>query len=416
MSDMLNPKIIGQSKFCAAPFTSVYIGQFNEIRVCCASPTAIGNLSENKTLSEIINSNTAQDIRKHLSQNKFHSACGHCAGIEANIGKIANERYDNNKLGLPTVNDAVTNTDVNGYIHSQKPVWLDILYSNKCNFACMGCSADLSSTIATKYADAYNLIHGKPEDTPVIAEWQNDNDKIIDYILSHKDTIQLIHINGGEPFMQEPVHELLDVLLKKGLNKSIHIWSHTNGSISKYKSVDVIAQYLVNWGAKATITMSHDLHGEQGEYIRYGLKQKKWKNTYDRLQEANVDLNIQTCYNLFNALHMQELYDFYRYEINFDGHMVLGQWSEPVIYSARMMQLNPDLFSQANNVLDNMKYKKGDFTWLYKMHSIKQFLNYTIPEENIAIYKKRFLESIAKLDKLRETSFAKTFPELQSLI
>ena len=67
MNNFVDPKIIGQNKFCAAPFTSVYIGQYNEIRVCCASPTAIGNLDENKTLEEIINSNIAQDIRKNLN-------------------------------------------------------------------------------------------------------------------------------------------------------------------------------------------------------------------------------------------------------------------------------------------------------------------------------------------------------------
>ena len=416
MNNFVDPKIIGQNKFCAAPFTSVYIGQYNEIRVCCASPTAIGNLDENKTLEEIINSNTAQDIRKNLINNTFHSACKHCAGIESNTGKIANERYDNNRLGLPTINDAVLNTDTNGFIHSQKPVWLDILYSNKCNFACMGCSADLSSTIASKYASAYNILHGKPAYTESVKEWQNDNDKIIDYILQHKDTIQTLHINGGEPFMQEPVHELLDVLLKNGLNKTIRIWSHTNGSISKYKSVDVIEQYLTNWGKKAIITLSHDLHGERGEYIRYGLKQDKWKHTYNRLKSANVEINIQTCYNVFNALHMQELYDFYRYELDFDNHLVLGQWSEPVTFSARILQTNKDLFEKANNILDSMQYKKNDFAWAYKMHSIKKFLNYTIPSDKIEIYKKRFTQSIEKFDHLRGTSFMQTFPELQSLI
>lgn len=416
MSKYMDPKIIGQNKFCAAPFTSVYIGQYNEIRVCCASPTAIGNLSEDKSLEDIINSSIGNDIRQHFAQNKFHSACNHCASIETNTGKIAGERYDNNFLGLPNIKEAVKNTDTNGHIHKQKPVWLDILYSNKCNFACMGCSADLSSTIATKYQPAYNILHGKDEKTPVIKEWQNDNDKIIDYILKHKDSISKIHLNGGEPFMQEPVHELLEVLLKNNLNKTIHIWSHTNGSISKYKNVDVIADYLSNWGAKATITMSHDLHGSKGEYVRYGLKQDKWMNTYSRLKQANVEVNIQTCYNIFNALNMQELYNFYRYDLNCNDHLVLNLWSDPIPFSARMLQVNKELLEKANYVLDNMQYKKGDYSWLYKVYNIKKFLNSSLPEDSLAMYLQRFKSSISKFDSLRATNFAKTFPELKQLL
>lgn len=416
MSNYFDTKIIGKEKFCAAPFTSVYIGQYNEVRVCCASPTAIGNLNDNSSLKDIINSSIAQEIRTDLANNKFHSACNHCASIEKNTGNIAGERHDNNFLGLPNINEAVANTDTNGFIHNQKPVWLDILYSNKCNFACMGCSADLSSTIATKYQSAYNILHDKPEDTPVIQEWQNKNDKIIDYILEHSDSITKIHLNGGEPFMQEPVHELLHVLLEKGLNKQIHIWSHTNGSINKYKNVNVIEDYLSNWGAKATITMSHDLHGNQGEYVRYGLKQDKWIDTFNRLKESNVEVNIQTCFNVFNALHLQELYNFYRYDLNTDDHLVLNQWTDPVPFSARMLQTDSELLQKANAVLDNFQHKKGDYSWKYKFFNIKKFLNTKLEQDKIKNYQSRFQKSIKKFDMLRGTDFKTTFPELQSLL
>lgn len=416
MSDFLPRKIIGQKKFCSAPFTSVYIGQYNDIRVCCASPTPIGKLSSEQSLKDIINSNIAKDIRKSLSNDKFHAACIHCKKIEEDTSRIANERRDNNYLGLANIENAVANTKEDGEIVNQHPVWLDILYSNKCNFACMGCSADLSSTIATKYQAAYNILNGKDENQSVITEWQNSNDKIIDYILQHQEHIKKIHLNGGEPFMQEPVHELLEFLIKHKLNKTIHIWSHTNGSISKYKSIDVIEDYLSNWGAKATITMSHDMHGSKGEYVRYGLKQDKWINTYNRLKEAKVEVNIQTCYNLFNALHLQDLYNFYRYDLNCNDHLILNAWNEPIAFSARMLQIDSNLHKQANDVIDNFMHKGSDYDWRQKLVSAKTLLNNKIDNDAIDLYKEKFKKSIIKFDELRNTSFSRTFPELKHLL
>ena len=152
----------------------------------------------------------------------------------------------------------------------------------------MGCTPELSSTIAEKYMDAYDTVLDRGNRSTVF--WENDHNDIINYMLEHQDTIHKIHLNGGEPLMQVGVHKLLEAMLEHGLHKKIKIWTHTNGSIRKYKGKDIIKDYLSNWGDLCDVQLSHDLHYERGEYVRYGLITKKWEDTLYRLMDCDVNL------------------------------------------------------------------------------------------------------------------------------
>ena len=57
--------------------------------------------------------------------------------------------------------------------------------------------------------------------------------------VKHKNTIKSIHLNGGEPLMQEGFYDLLEQLIKHNAT-NIGIWSHTNGSITTYKKKDIL--------------------------------------------------------------------------------------------------------------------------------------------------------------------------------
>lgn len=399
---------------CAAPFTSLYEGQFGKVTACCAMADELGS-TYTDDLETVVNGEKFKNIRKLFLNNKFPKECISCSKFEEETGQIARLRKDSNRFGESQIKNAIKQTNPDGSMNKQFPVMLDLLWTNKCNFACMGCNGELSSTIALKYNEAFALAHDcNPEDLNSKL-WKNNNDNKIDYILKHQDTIKKIHLNGGEPFMQEDVHELLEVMIKHGLHKKISIWSHTNGSISKYKSKNIIEDYLSKWGVKCQVTISHDGHGEQGEYTRYGLKQKKWLNTLDQLHESNINVNIQTCYSVFNALNLVDMYHWYEENTKVRASdRSINPWHDPLPYTAKFLQIDSNLLEKANQQLDEVKRitKFKNSSW--DLDHLKAFLNTTESQEDLNKAKQQFVKSIDKFDEMRNTDFQKTFPELKS--
>lgn len=399
-------------KLCAAPFVSFYTGLNHQVKSCCAMMDPIG-YSDKDTFENIMNSETAKSIRRKLMNNEFPPECASCADYERDTGEIAGVRKFSNRLVKDT--SFLDKTLPDGTLYTQTPVFLDLLFSNKCNFACMGCDPTLSSTIADKYTDAYDILFDREYPRQ---NWQNKSD-IIDYILKYKDSIRLLHFNGGEPFMQTEVHEILDVLLKNNLQNQIRIWSHTNGSIKKYKGVDVVEDYLKHWGSNCEISLSHDMHNERGEYVRYGLVTKKWEENFQRITDANILINIHTSYNIFNCLHLCDLFEYYKNHLNHKGLFTLSYWQNPMPFSAPFAQVDEKILQEANNQLNEMqmqlggKYGTQNIAW--NTRELRNFLNIQWSDEQLVDLKNRFKKSIAKFDQLRGTNFVETFPELRSL-
>jgi len=396
------------TKLCAAPFVSFYTGSNHKVTHCCAMYDPIGH-SNKDTFENIMNSETAKRIRRTFMSNEFPPECKACADAE----KIKNGPASIRKFSNGLVEDTsfLKHTASDGTLTKQSPVFLDLLFSNKCNFACMGCDPTLSSTIADKYTDAYDIVFDRKYSKQ---NWHNKSD-IIDYILKHKDSIRLLHFNGGEPFMQTETHEILDVLKKHNLQKQIKIWSHTNGSIKKYKGVDVVEDYLQYWGDNCEIALSHDLHNKRGEYVRYGLITKKWEENFNRITDAKIMINIQTSYSIFNCLHLCDLFDYYTKHLNHKGALSLVPWYNPKPFTAPLAQANYKILSKAKDQLNEMQMRLGrgigGIVWYPK--ELRKFL--TMKWDDIDEQKQRFVKSIDKFDQLRGTNFVETFPELRSL-
>ena len=399
-------------KLCAAPFVSFYTGLNHQVKSCCAMMDPIG-YSDKDTFENIMNSETAKNIRRKLMDNKFPPECASCADYERDTGEIAGVRKFSNRLVKDT--SFLKHTASDGTLTKQSPVFLDLMFSNKCNFACMGCGPDLSSTIADKYTDAYDILSNREYPRQ---NWQNKSD-IIDYILKHKDSIRLLHFNGGEPFMQTETHEILDVLKKHNLQKQIKIWSHTNGSIKKYKGVDVVEDYLQYWGDNCEISLSHDAHNEKGEYVRYGMVTKKWEENFQRITDANILIDIHTSYSIFNCLYLCDLFDYYTKHLNHKGSLSLNPWYNPKPFTAPLAQANYKILRKAKDQLNEMRMQLGgnygtqNIAW--NTRELRKFLSIQWSDEQLVDRKNRFKKSIAKFDQLRGTNFVETFPELRSL-
>lgn len=394
--------------FCAAPFTSFHEGENGLVSTCCKTRNPLGYTDKN-TLEEILNSEEAQKIRKEFLEGKKPEQCRACWKLEDGENVASNRKFSN-VMGEYSIDKAVEATDENGYMHKQFPTWVDLLWTNKCNFACLGCKPSLSTTIAKSFSEEYSILHNY-EYTDKI-NWNNKNDHKIDYIVKNSDYIHTIHLNGGEPLMADDLYEFLDVMIKKGLHKKIKLWSHTNGSVKTYKGNDLILDYFSQWGDNCKITISNDGHGDIGSYIRYGYRDNKWLETYNKIVDRKINHNVQTCINIFNILYLKEIHDWYIDNLHSSSWGKLSIWSNDPI-NIRMTNFVPELREQAIQVLDDLDGNNKMTRWDESLSSHKDWLIKSIDtkKENL----QAFYNGVVALDKKRKTNFLETFPKLEPL-
>ena len=380
--------------FCYAPFDKIYFGTDGCIKPCCGTTTVFGNVNDNK-IKETYNSNIAQEFRKSFINGEYPAGCGNCQYHFQNTNELSDFQKTYNKYS--------TTVDINPIIKKQAPTFVDILVSNNCNFACVGCGSNLSSTWAKNYTDVEQSINQDIRDITPSKEWNVDIDPIIEYVLEHSKTIKTIHLNGGEPFMQGQFFKLFDALIDNKLTDTIEINTHTNGSIQTYKGKDIVNDYFSKF-KNVSIIMSLDHFGDRGHYIRYPLQEQKWLDNYNRIKQvARVD--VQTCYSVFNCQTFDLFEQWY-----LDNGMNLDNWDisiwyGPFAYTPDVIKDNREYMQNANHALKNLR----------KQNNLESFLNAEL-RNDINILKRNFKNSITLWDKKRNTNFLNTFPELSDLI
>ena len=346
--------------FCAAPFRGFYQGE--GISVCCQTPVLVDN----------IQSPEIENLRQTFLSGNFPTKCSQ-TGCTETIIKDTNEMCN-----------LWDNKDYSFY----KPVFLDLMWSNKCNFSCMGCYPHISTGMHP-FTRAVEIAHGEKQREKT---WNVKHD--INFILKNLDSIKIIHLNGGEPFLQEGFYDLLEKLIENNATDII-VWSHTNGSVSKYKDRDIV-ELLKHFPCH--VIMSNDGIGKRGEYVRYGLKESIWMKNFKRMQDAGIKVKIQTCYNVFNALHIDKMADF------FPVKSKLTHWVDPACYSGKYLH-NTSLYDKAMKLLYDNKDRYNN------TQSVINFMEEISNED----YRMKFSESISEFDRIRGTDFIETFPELEEL-
>jgi organic radical activating enzyme len=424
---------------CGAPWSSFIFESTGDIKFCCMAGRGVhGDLREGDiNLKNILNSEVAKKVRLnflngHMEERRTgkielwtgsidEKYCDTCWELEHHYHVPANPRVSNTDWAVSVLDDLIKHTDETGYMHEQKPVWLDIMFSNKCNFACMGCHISNSTTIG-KYITAYDIrdTHRDIRESfteDECLESKVDADGLIDYIIEHKDTIIHIHFQGGEPFMMPEVYQTMDRLIENDLHKpgGVYIWCHTNGSIRTYKGIDIVDKYLSKWEDRFRITMSHDGSGPIGEYVRYGYKDKKWIQTYNRLMDASCQVNIQHSINIFNILHQKECLEWYIENCSLDQWtgLTMNPWND--IFRFENIIVVPQLRENALQILHQCIDRCKQLGIFENGNPYYQYISsLEVKEKTITDFEKEaFVNSILKFDEMRNTDFHKTFPELK---
>ena len=391
--------------FCMAPWIHLYINPDGTVNNCCSYGMCYGSLQTN-TVEEIWNGEKIKKFRKDLLGGVPRRECTTCYIQEKSSEHEISLRNQLNRKYYEKYSHLVESTNDDGSVENPTFAYLDIRYSNKCNFKCRMCGPLLSS--------AWEL-----ESYGEISERRYTN--ILQILQKTKDLFknaEEIFFAGGEPLIMDEHYYSLIELIKLGMSKKIQIVYATNFSIIKYKNMDIFNL----WSQFNNILVYVSIDGtfERGELIRKGFNWNKFVKNVEQFNEKIWDppqrkLEFSCTVQALNCFNVMELHKKL-YEMSLMKNVDdfgLNFLQEPIEMSIWILdeKTKKDLIKQIQNHISNFIIPNGGVSTKISFENMIKFINMYQKQELIP----KFTHRIENLDFIRNEDTPKTFPELHRI-
>lgn len=327
---------------CIYPWIHLHAWADGQAFPCCMfdCEQPIGDI-KNNSINDTINSPLIKTIRKNMLEGKENSGCEKCYKLEA-LGQPS-MRTDGFKY-YPDWKEVTSLTNNDGGIEKFQLRYLDIRYSNLCNFACVTCSPTFSSKWVNDWKKLDKVIHH--EENLKLDIWE----QLQPYLM----TVTNVNFAGGEPLLMEDHWRIMNYWIDHDkTNQSINYT--TNLSELEFKGQHVIDL----WSKFKNITLLVSVDGckETGEWIRWGQKWERLLHNINLIKTKCPKINIQvtptvSAFNILNLFETQRLL----YEL---AGILPNQWQLNILAFPHHLQMHhiPD---QA----------KEQFKTLYEAHKV----------------------------------------------
>lgn len=376
--------------FCYFPFVHANIraNKNRQVAPCWRSDEILGNLDDN-TLEEIWNGDAYKALRQKFLNGEKPEGCSRCWKLEEN-----NETKDLSLRSWYLKHYAKYADNID----NPKLKSIELRFSNLCNYSCLHCDTKHSSTWNNKakkhseLADWQKVNHNNPQ---II--WPNEIPAIIDSL----NDVDEIRVTGGEPLTDPTFYSFLEQIPLE-LAKNIELLVVTN--LSKLND----ALELFNKFKEVKLRVSVDADEETYSYFRSGGNIEIIKQNIALAQKhKNVTLSGVCAVNLLNITRLSNIYDFYnRHNIFFK---VMFVQDRPTYLDIR--NLPQSLKDKTNKELEQLQKTVNEF----QVEEIQRVIDYMNSREPDNTAWNDLLVYTSAVDKVNNTSFANTYPELQNV-
>ena len=433
---------------CLAKWTQVTIHLQNGHTHSCHHPRThkISESEISRNPSALHNTRFKKLKRKEMLEGSRPSECDYCWNVEDNSDRFSDRVFKSSEpWSLPHFDEITQNdwrTDFN-------PRYVEVAFSNKCNFKCSYCAPQFSSKWMSEVEqfggydtssrfnspEHMNNESTKPfkhnEYNPYVEafwKWWPD-------LYNDLDTFR---ITGGEPLLSKDTWKVLDYILEqKEPNKNLKIAINSNLGIPDNlvdKLIDKINKITDEGRVKEFVLFtSADTWGDHAEYIRNGLVFNKfWDNINKILSKCpKVVITFMVTYNALSVLRYNKLikgvYDLKETYNSSDRY-----WNSAVFLDTsylrypghQTVQVLPESFAPL--VFEQAKY--ADFLSTIEFNhthigysdieiqKIKRTYDWMISDKDpqkLLTLQRDFHIFFKEHDRRRGTNFVKTFPELE---
>jgi radical SAM protein with 4Fe4S-binding SPASM domain len=386
-----------KTKKCILPWIHFNVETNGDVFPCCQSNLGLeplGNLN-NQTISEIRNGDKFIKLRQQMIDGVEPEFCKGCYRREYSSqlqSKRIRENLQWQKFWSLTDNPIV----------SDDIFYVDIRYSNVCNFKCRSCDPSGSHSIA---AEQQKL--GLSTDKTVVRRF--DSTSLFEMLDKNINNLEEIYFVGGEPLLMEEHYTVLDKLIAAG-NTSVRLRYNTNLSKFDFKTKNIIDYW--NQFDTVLVNASLDHYGERLEYIRHGAD---WieieKNLKALKQIPSVKLQIHWLLSVFNATDIFKIFQYYvSNNIIGEDEFFISVLESPYCYSVHALHPSLKLIVEEEVNLFLKEYTNMNS---FLKENLIRLKNYIHEADAWSSTKEEFSKLTSLLDRERNENFEKTFPHLK---
>jgi hypothetical protein len=293
-------------KVCLIPFASIATHPAGFISRCMMSSTSMGSMAD----PNVWDNDNFVKLRTDMINGQWNlPGCNTCHEREdkglasQRINWKTNERWWNS--------DIWDNLDFNNALTGNKIYHLFLNTSNICNFKCRMCNSLYSNSWIND--DELLREHGF-ERHQYTDHTKNKNDLMtfVTNLLPRLSELRMITVTGGEPFMNNDLLDVFDVLDSAGILENLRLSITTNGSL-------LTEEHLLRLrrAKEVNINISIDGTGKLFEYMR-SAGQCTWEEITAKIdmlckfrnEHTNFLFSPNASYQIYNMLNVKEFYDW----------------------------------------------------------------------------------------------------------
>lgn len=438
---------------CAAKWQQVTLHLHNGRTHSCHHP-ATHRIPLNEIrydVSALHNTEFKKQQRKLMLEGKRPSECQYCWNVEDmegfSKGEIFSDRItkSSDDSSLPFLQDlAKAPWDANTL-----PTYVEVSFSNLCNFKCSYCSPVYSSrwTEEVEKHGPYSTsgafgniewlksknempIHHKDENPYVDAFWEWWPELVKNLVV--------FRITGGEPLLSPDTYKVLDYLYENP-QPNLDLSINTNGCVPDKmfdKFIEKLGKLLDEGKIKkACVYTSVDGWGKYAEYGRFGLDFNQWKDNLEKMltKIPTLKVVIMCTTNIFSIVGFKTLLEFVHQTklkfhtkerpapINIDPNILRYPHHQNVSILTEQYKtyLDDSLAFMKNNEegKNGIPHYLGFFDFeIARMSRLIEYMK-TGPHPgdniNVDVARRDFFIFVNEHDERRGTNFLNTFPELE---
>ncbi len=438
------------SSFCIAKWKQVTLHLQTGHNHSCHHPTThkipLEELAANP--SALHNTSFKKAQRKMMLEGERPKECDYCWKVEDSAPDALSDRiYKSYDIWAKPYLNEIKNMP---WDQDVAPSYLEVSFSNVCNFKCSYCSPQVSSLWMEeiKQHGPYPT-HGRFNDIAGLKQIDqmpiphNQYNPYVEAFWKWWPTVykelQHFRITGGEPLLSKDTFKVLDYVIENP-NPDIHLSINSNLCVPPQlfdrflEKVKIICEEKKV--KKFKIFTSCDAHGKAAEYIRDGMNYDLWLSNIRRVltEIPQCTITIMSTYNVLSvptySLFLQDVLDI---KNEFGGHDAVHA---PLILDAPFLRhpahqsifhvmpaswSKEYIFNQVTTMYRNLENgewygsaNRGFFKWeAEKFKRIYELtMNQQDPEE-VTVYQKDFVAFVDEHDRRRGTNFLETFPEFE---
>jgi organic radical activating enzyme len=428
--------------FCMAKWhhTTIYL-QTGETHSCyhpAPHRIPLEEIADNP--SALHNTKEKKQQRRQMFQGDKPNGCSYCWKIEAMGADYVSDRHI--KTASIYTPERLQEIKTNGFNYDINPEYIEISFSNECNFKCGYCHPKASSrywneikqygpySTSTEHRQDIDWfkIYQKEEENPYVDAWWKWWPEV-------SKTLNILRITGGEPLMHKSTWELFDRLDK---DPKPHIQIELNSNLGvKHSLVQKLTDTIKRLKAENKIRSfklytSIDTWTERAEYTRTGLDINLWEKNLDYyLSNTGLPVTFMITFNLFSVTSFNTLLaKILEWREKYNSANNETQWQrvrfdtphlkEPYIYDMNILpkeDFMPYMHEHLKFIKDNIDDADCTKFTTLEYEKFKRVVDYmettTYDNELLTRSRRNFYNWFTEHDRRRNVVLTDYFPELR---